>query len=218
MDQYPTSDKLDKVIKESWSLFKSKFLGGRMEVSTEAPFQHNLANTLRTVGNLHCFSRTEQFFVDLEKREENLLESRKAKYIDITCSYYEYGELVSSAAIELKFKRKYQGADDEARIDAYWDIQCLEKCLKKGYDLAYFMMISNYDLYTKKSREGSTGDTFSMRQGYTTPCKELVPKLKSRENKRIQLKHRYTFHWEEQQGEYFLLLPIKNTNCHELLS
>lgn len=72
------------------------------------------------------------------------------------------------------------------------------------------MMISNYDLYTKKSKDGSTGDTFSILQGYTTPYnKKLVPKLKSRENKRIQLKHPHTFHWEDKQGEYFLLFLIK---------
>jgi hypothetical protein len=53
--------------------------------------------------------------------KESLVASR-SKYIDITCSFYEGKEIKAKAAIELKFKKKSQGADDFARIDSYVDI------------------------------------------------------------------------------------------------
>lgn len=203
------TEKLKMIIVKSWEIFISQFTNGRLIVSKEAPFQHNFGNILRQVGDLHCFSRTEQFYVDLEVREINI--NGRNKYIDITCNLLENGVIISKSAIELKFKKKSQGADDEARIDAYSDIQSLEGCLNAGYDLAYFFMITDNGSYTKESKKlDSTAYSFSMCNNYITKSNfELIPKLKIRASVKINFNNQHKFVWKQVNEYYFLMLPIE---------
>lgn len=202
------SEKMDLVIKEAWKLFKSKFINERFYITTEAPFQHHLANIIRLVGELYCFSRTEMFLVDLETKIENINE--KTKFIDITCYFYKDGVVTAKGAIELKFKKKSQGADDFARIDSYVDIEALEKCLERGFDIAYFGMITDNSIYTRKSAPMTTGDIFSMRNGYITPINTPItnPSCKGRSESVVTLKYPHEFNWESIDTHHYLLLPI----------
>ncbi|MFP7493984.1 hypothetical protein SFC66_09380 [Terribacillus saccharophilus] len=200
--------KLDEVICKSWELFIQQFVQGRYSITKEAPFQFHFADTINKVGNLYCFKRGESFSVDLETRMEGIL--GKNKYIDITCAFYHGGEIpTASAAIELKFKKNSQGADDEARIDAYLDIQALEACADH-FDLAYFFMITESAAYSKPSiKVGSTADIFSMRNDYSPPVdKVLIPKLKSRSKNRIIFKSAHVFQWKSVGNNVFLKLDI----------
>ncbi len=201
-------DKLEIVVNEAWKIFKFQFLNERFSVTKEAPFQHYFGHILKNIGDLYCFSRNEIFLVDLETKEEKLL--GKNKYIDITIGFYENGKAKVKGAIELKFKKKSQGADDFARIDSYVDIQSLEHCLEKDYDISYFCMIADYDIYIKKSREGTTGQIFSMRNNYTPPINVPItnPKCKGRHDTVVTLKSPHTFVWETIDTYQFLLLPI----------
>ncbi|MED3550129.1 hypothetical protein [Cytobacillus praedii] len=210
------NEKLELIIKKSWELFISQYVCGRIIVTKEAPFQHNFANIIKQMGELHCFSRNDQFFVDLEEKESDIL--GKNKYIDIVCSLSIGGEKTSKAAIELKFKKKSQGADDEARIDAYVDIQSLEHCLDKDYELAYFFMITDNPAYTKASMKiDSTASQFSIRDNFNTPINiELLPKLKSRSSVRIYLRRQHVLKWEKNEDSYFLMVPIHKADKQEL--
>ncbi|MCM3109976.1 hypothetical protein [Lederbergia lenta] len=210
------NEKLDLIIKKSWELFISQYVCGRIIVTKEAPFQHNFANIIKHIGDLHCFSRNEQFFVDLEEKESGIL--GKNKYIDIVCSLSIGEKRTSRAAIELKFKKKSQGADDEARIDAYADIQSLEHCLDKDYDLAYFFMITDNPAYTRVSvKLDSTASQFSIRDNFITPINiELVPKLKSKSKVRIFLRRRHELKWKNHKDRYFLMIPIHKGDMQEL--
>jgi hypothetical protein len=145
MNELNPIDKLDVVVNKSWEILISKFLYGRFELAKEAPFQHQFANVLRSVGELYCFSRTEMFLVDLETKEKNVF--GKTKFVDITICFIENGKVTSSAAIELKFKKKSQGADDFARIDSYIDIVSLEEMKNRGYNKSYFYMITDDPIY-----------------------------------------------------------------------
>ncbi|PAE07785.1 hypothetical protein CHI12_09465 [Terribacillus saccharophilus] len=200
--------KLDEVINKSWDLFIQQFVQGKYSITKEAPFQFHFADTINKVGNLYCFKRGESFSVDLETRKEGIL--GKNKYIDITCAFYNGEEApTASAAIELKFKKNSQGADDEARIDAYLDIQALEAC-EDHFDLAYFFMITESEAYSKPSKKlGSTADIFSMRNNYIPPVnKVLIPKLESRSKKQIVLKKAHEFQWQSVGKNVFLKLDI----------
>ncbi|MCK1996453.1 hypothetical protein MPH47_04230 [Psychrobacillus psychrodurans] len=203
-------EKLNEIIEKSWEIFICQFTNRRLIVSKEAPFQHNFGNILRQVGDLYCFSRTEQFYVDLEVREENI--NGKTKYIDITCNLLKDGEIITKAAIELKFKKKSQGADDEARIDAYSDIHSLEGCIKSGYDLAYFFMITDNGAYTRKSKKlDSTAYIFSMCNDHVTTANlDLVPKLKTRKDIKVNFNQAYKFSWKNIDENYFLMLPVQS--------
>lgn len=205
-------EKLTLLIQEAWKLFKYQFCEGRFEITKEAPFQHYFANVIKNLSDLYCFSRSERFVVDLETKESLL--ASKHKYIDITCSFYEGTKLVTRAAIELKFKKRTQGADDFARIDSYVDIEALEKCLDHGYDVAFFCMISDYDIYSRASREGTTGDIFSMRQGYTPPTNSPIhnPRCKGRSDVSVTLNRTHTFVWENTNNHIFLCMPIHDNS------
>lgn len=130
------------------------------------PFNTTWLIPLDSLGELYCFSRTESFLVDLETRIDDVF--GKTKFVDITFSYYDGGKITAKGAMELKFKKKSQGADDFVRINSYINIQSLEECLNRGYDVAYFCMVTDNSIYTCESVKGTTGDIFSMRNGYTS--------------------------------------------------
>lgn len=201
-------EKMEIVIKESWNIFKCKFMNERFNVTKEAPFQHHLANIIKSVGDLYCFSRTEMFLVDLETKIDNI--KQKTKFVDITCYFYKDGKVTSKGAIELKFKKKSQGADDFARIDSYVDIEALEKCLDYGFNVAYFGMITDNSIYTRKSAERTTGEIFSMRNGYTAPVNTPIsnPNCKGRSEVVVTLKYPHEFTWNSIDMHNYLLLPV----------
>lgn len=208
MKELDPIEKLNTLIQEAWEIFMAQFIGGRIHVTTEAPFQHYLANVIKSLGDLYCFSRTETFLVDLETKEENI-RGRK-KYIDITFGFYDGAKVLARGAMELKFKRKDQGADDFARIDSYQDIECLEVCLERDYDVAYFGMISDNKIYANPSRQGTTGQIFSMRSGYQIPVNTLItnPNCKGRQDIGVFIKKEHTFKWED-HGKYIsLCMPV----------
>lgn len=200
--------RIDLIISQSWEILKSQFMGGRLSLSKEAPFQHHFATIIKTVGDLHCYKRSEQFIVDLETREVN--KHGSPTYVDITLEMFNESDLVLRAAIELKFKKKSQGADDFARIDSYIDIESLEYLKNNRYNKAYFFMITDNEIYTKESRTDTTGDIFSMRDGYTVPMNRILtnPNCKGRSKVEIVLSNEYTFKWSEKNNWYFLRLDV----------
>lgn len=208
MNELNPIDKLDEVVIKSWEILISKFLCGRFDLTKEAPFQHQFANVLRSVGELYCFSRTEMFLVDLETKEPNVF--GKTKFVDITICFLENGKVTSSAALELKFKKKSQGADDFARIDSYIDIASLEEMKNRSYDKSYFYMITDDPIYNKKSREGTTGEIFSMRDDYSPKANEVIsnPKCKGRSDVEIVFSNVHTFKWKKKKDWNFLYLKV----------
>lgn len=201
-----TTEKLDLIVTEAWTIFNHQFLNGRIQVEKEAPFQHHLANIIRDLGNLYCFSRSETFIVDLETKELNI--RKKNKFIDITFGFYDGPKLLAKAAMELKFKKKIQGAEDFARIDSYQDIESLEYCLERGYSNAYFCMIADDLIYSKASKIATTGDIFSMREGYVTPINIPISNAncKGRKDVIVTFKKAHTFEWQVQNGYLFLCM------------
>lgn len=208
MKNLNAAEKIDKLIQEAWRIFMSQYLNGKYQISKEAPFQHYFANVIKSLGDLYCFSRSEVFLVDLETKEENI--RGKNKYIDITFGFYDGVTLLAKGAMELKFKKKTQGADDFARIDAYEDIESLEHCLDQGYDTAYFCMIADYDIYLRESRPGTTGDIFSMRSGYVPPTNIPIsnPNCKGRKDIVVSLRKEHLFEWESDGEIIYLCMPI----------
>lgn len=200
--------RMDLIISQSWEILKLQFIGGRLNLSKEAPFQHHFATIIKTVGDLHCYKRSEQFIVDLETKEVS--KYGNSTYVDITLEMYNESDLVSRAAIELKFKKKSQGADDFARIDSYIDIESLEYLKCNKYNKAYFFMITDNEIYTKESKKDTTGDIFSMRNGYTIPSNRVIsnPNCKGRSKVEVVINYEHKFIWEENKEWYFLRLDI----------
>lgn len=188
--------RLHQVLDAAWRIFQSQFLGGRHSISTEAPFQHQFANILSTVGSLYCLNRNDLFLVDLETKCESI--RGKTKYFDITCSFVN-SEI--SCAVELKFKTAQQGAENIGRRDIYKDIEALELASKAGYSFGKFYAITNNARYTRKSQ--SDEGKFATHQDFISQ-----PGVKRAKEFDVELTHPYLFDWENWEDWYFLDLTI----------
>ena len=214
-ENYPK--RMEQILEKSWKIFKSQFVNGRIEINKEAPFQHHFAQIIKSVGDLYAINKEDLFRTDLETKCENVKE--KSKYIDITCGFLDrYSDKYkTSCAIELKFKTKVQAAQDVGRVDAYVDIEALEKIVieKKDYDLGKFYMITDYDAYTKPFK-GKSAEDFKTHHKHTTEAeKEFIHShnWKGLKGAKVFLKNSYTFNWEkidkDEQEWYFLELTVK---------
>lgn len=175
----------------AWTIFKAQFLHNRHYISTEAPFQHHFADIIRQVGNLFCLTREDVFLVDLETRCKNIKEKRK--YLDISCEFVNQ----ISCAIELKFKKASQGAQDHGRIDIYTDIEALELVCTDKFQLGKFYAITDSTPYINQSKIG-VGTIFPTHHGHVTEAnKSFWTSSKGREHVTVNLKNSYAFNWEK---------------------
>jgi hypothetical protein len=194
--------RLDNVMKTAWTIFKSQFIHNRHFIVTEAPFQHHFAETIKQVGNLHCLTREDVFLVDLETQCKDI--KSKTKYLDITCEFVNQ----INCAIELKFKKASQGAQDHGRIDIYADIEALELVCKDKFNVGKFYVITDSKPYVNQSKVG-VGTVFPTHHGYITePNKEFWTNSNGREHVKVNLINSYTFDWEKIDKWYFLELTI----------
>ena len=197
-------ERLDAVMKTAWKVYKSQFIHNRHFISTEAPFQHHFADIIRQVGNLYCLTREDVFLVDLETQCKDI--KGKTKYLDISCEFVNK----ISCAIELKFKKASQGAQDHGRIDIYADIEALELICKDKFAVGKFYAITDSTPYINKSKVG-VGTLFSTHHGHITePNKKFWHNSKGREHVTVNLKNSYTFEWAKIDKWYFLELSIQH--------
>ena len=201
------AQRLAHVIDQSWLILKSRFLQGRHEILLEAPFQHYFAHILSAYGDLCCTARDDLFRVDLEARLPGSTNGRE--YLDIACSFPEHAK----CAIELKFKTAKQGAQDHGRIDAYQDIEALERACRSGYNFGRFYMITNSSAYVNPPRRG-VGTVFDTHHGHTTTAGKTLhyPLSIGRENVRLTPDNSYKFDWETIGKWHFLELHIPPTS------
>lgn len=194
--------RLDNVMTIAWTVFKSQFINQRHKITTEAPFQHHFADIIRQVGNLHCLKREDVFLVDLETQCKNI--RGKTKYLDITCEFVKG----INCAIELKFKKKSQGAQDHGRIDMYADIEALELVCKEEYNVGKFYVITDSTAYVRQSKVG-VGTIFPTHHGHVShPKREYWANSKGREHVKVSLVNSYTFNWEKIDKWYFLEITV----------
>ena len=203
-DILPTNDtaRIDDILQTSWRILKTRFIKRRYEISSEAPFQHYFAHIISTIGDTYCITRTEKFMVDLEVKLEVKNNNNKSKrnYIDITCGFSRGGqEPKEKTAIELKFKTETQGAQNEARINVFRDVERLEKAKSEhSFAQGRFYMITDHQVYVNESKTG-VGTVFATHDGARTQANHEFhfPDSKSIEDVKVNLKNSYLFEWEK---------------------
>lgn len=200
-------ERLESVVMLAWKILKSRFVHGRHRIPTEAPFQHYFGHILSIIGESFCTSREDKFVVDLEERVEGI--RGKSKFIDIVCGFQN---TKAFCAIELKFKKAAQGAQDFGRIDSYLDIEAVELSVDvKHYSLGFFFMITDSTAYINPSRVG-VGTVFPMHEGARISPGQFSAarcKCKGREGVEVTLRGHYEFMWESSGSWHFLSLPIR---------
>jgi hypothetical protein len=205
-------DRMNMVLTTSWTIFKSQFINERYYISKEAPFQHHFANIIGQVGNLFCLTRDDFFRVDLETKCDNV--KGKPKYVDITCEFVNK----INCAVELKYKKNSQGAQDHGRIDIYTDIEALEIVSKNKFDIGRFFAITDSTPYIHKSKVG-IGTVFPTHHGHETKAGEIfISNSKGRDGVIVELTNSYKFDWEKIDKTYFLDLEINMSTLLEKLA
>ena len=227
-DILPTDDtaRIDDILQTSWRILKTRFIKRRYEISSEAPFQHYFAHIISTIGDTYCITRTEKFMVDLEVKLEVKNNNNKSKrnYIDITCGFSRGGqEPKEKTAIELKFKTETQGAQNEARINVFRDVERLEKAKSEhSFAQGRFYMITDHQVYVNESKTG-VGTVFATHDGARTQANHEFhfPDSKSIEDVKVNLKNSYLFEWEKidkkttkKEEWYFLEIPVLKTRTN----
>ena len=227
-DILPTDDtaRIDDILQTSWRILKTRFIKRRYEISSEAPFQHYFAHIISTIGDTYCITRTEKFMVDLEVKLEVKNNNNKSKrnYIDITCGFSRGGqEPKEKTAIELKFKTETQGAQNEARINVFRDVERLEKAKSEhSFAQGRFYMITDLQTYANKSKKG-LGTVFRIHDGAETQANEefYYPDSTSKKNVKVTLDDPYSFNWEKidkkttkKEEWYFLEIPVLKTRTN----
>ena len=227
-DIIPTDDnkRIEEILKLSWRILKTRFIEKRYEISSEAPFQHYFAHIISTIGDTYCITRTEKFMVDLEVKLEVKNNNNKSKrnYIDITCGFSRGGqEPKEKTAIELKFKTETQGAQNEARINVFRDVERLEKAKSEhSFAQGRFYMITDLQTYANKSKKG-LGTVFRIHDGAETQANEefYYPDSTSKKNVKVTLDDPYSFNWEKidkkttkKEEWYFLEIPVLKTRTN----
>ena len=212
--------RIDEILDISWRILKTRFIEGRYVISREATFQHYFAHIISTIGDTYCITRSEKFMVDLEEKLEvkNNNDEVKKNYIDITCGFSRGGkEPKEKTAIELKFKTETQGAQNEARINVFRDVERLEKAKSEhSFAQGRFYMITDHQVYVNESKTG-VGTVFATHDGARTQANHEFhyPDSKSIEDVKVNLKNSYLFEWEKidkksdkKEDWYFLELKV----------
>ncbi len=196
--------RLDIVMSSSWQIFISQFVNNRHHISTEAPFQHYFADIIKQVGNLYCLTREDVFMVDLETQCKDV--KGKRKYVDITCEFVNQ----ISCAVELKFKKASQGAQDHGRIDMYVDIEALELVCSTKFSVGKFYAVTDSPQYVNLSKRSAVANAFTTHHGHITEAnKTFWFNSPGREKVIVNLKNSYAFNWQKIGSWYFLELTIQ---------
>lgn len=195
----------------AWAMFIDRFVAGRHEIRTEAPFQLHFAALLAQLGQLYCLDSKDIFRVDVERTYPTKANG-SLKYVDIVCEaeWWTAGVRRSvTAPIEMKFKTARQGAQDHGRIDAYVDIEAVERVVASvPIGVGRFYMITDCGTYTRRSSIG-VGTVFPTHDGCVAgPCTGLGTNSKGRQSVKVSIRGSYPFNWHPRAGWWFLAIPI----------
>lgn len=206
------NSRVKDALKKALSLYLTRLKTGMIDEGLEASFQMHLAGLLKDELELLTIYSDERFSVELEKKIEK---AKKKNYIDIVVKY-EKKEINKEYFIELKFKKKYQAAENQAVVQCFEDIYNLEnsKC-----ESGFFIFLTDYELYTKKpSKKDSTRNNFPMHdkaeikttEKYKDDSKTSKNLL---ENKGLEFKNNYKINYNKiktkNKNYWFFLLEIK---------
>lgn len=205
---------LGEIIEMSYKFFANKFAHGGVFAHTEHAFQFELGIILKSLGQLYEYKPSDKFTVNFEapfhlgvKKKNN--KDTKAR-IDLLLTY-KYGDKTSKAAIELKFFKKENHREPNNRYDVFKDISKLEYYKKNGFDLCYFILVTDHAHYVSHKKYSADTADFDCRQGQ---CYKAGTTLSYRTKKpygpNLTLSNDYSFnHWRTLNKFYFLKLKIE---------
>lgn len=213
-------ERLEKIVEESYTILKEKIRNKGIVVENEASFQLQFAYILKSLGELHEFSKEDNFMIELENNLEldetsSKSNSNKAR-IDVLLSM-ENKDFINKCAIELKFLKESSHAEPNNRYDVFLDLSNLEKYKDKGIDICYFILATNHKHYVIKDSYKEETKDFDFRDGKTYTAGTLLSyntkknlSLKGEKGYRpnIELKNDYNFEWDCYENMNFLKIKL----------
>ncbi len=157
IDENPNA-RVEMAINKAMSVYLTRLKMDMINEGLEASFQMHLSGLLRDELELLTIDKHERFVVELEK---NLGDKKDKNYVDICVEYHKNGSLdeprhTEQYHIELKFKKKNQGAEPQNVIECFKDIYNLEQLANTNKEIkfCYFIFLTDHKLYTEKADEG----------------------------------------------------------------
>jgi hypothetical protein len=203
MNNYKSYDeRLHEMIELAYNFFCHQVENKIVEIENEASMQLHLSNILLQLSHLYTFSASEHFNIFLEKKidlnkETEKTPNKKAR-ADIWIELTENSEVLSHAAIELKYLKKTKtAAVTDARYSIWKDLQNLEQYKKQMDGLLIVEIVCSDDtIYSKKAYDKLTikdGTIISSFEGDST-------------YNEIKLDYKYQADWNIQENFQFLIL------------
>lgn len=199
--------RVESAINRALAIYLSRLKTGFIKAGLEASFQGNLAAILRDILQLLTFHKDERFLVYLE---EKFTLDGKDNYVDI-CVEYRKNETSQKYLIELKFKKKAQGAQNNGVYECFKDIHNLE--LLKDKNAGYFVFLTDYEGYSKKpTKDDGVRQNFPMYQG--AKIEKTIDKDKHQDAKIEKKLHKYK-HYKEFKFCNDYAINYKNMQSNE---
>ena len=124
--------RMEQILANAYMLFCNQVAGGVIHIENEASMQLHLSNILLQLGRLYEFSADEHFNIVLEKKIDlaspTIKSANKKARVDIWIELSKANEVQATAAVELKYLKKTDGAAvTDARYSVYKDLENLEQ-------------------------------------------------------------------------------------------
>jgi hypothetical protein len=205
MNNYKNYDeRLHEMIELAYNFFCHQVGNGIIRIGNEASMQLQLSNILLQLSHLYVFSASEHFNVSLEEKitlnEGTPKTPNKKARADIWIELTENSEVLSQAAIELKYFKKPDGhaaAVTDNRYSIWKDLQNLEQYEKKEDGLLIVEIVCSDDpIYSQKAYDKLTikdGTIISSFEGDST-------------YNDIKLDYKYKADWNILGDFHFLML------------
>jgi hypothetical protein len=208
-------ERLEQIVHIAYERMCGKIKGQRIEVSSEASLQLQLASILKILGELYEETPSERFNIELEKsvflQESQFVKSKtnKAKIdIWVALENIKTGE-TNSCAIELKYFKKANHREPNNRYDVFKDLHNLES-YGDFVDIGFLLVATDHSHYINKTDYSPDTRDFDFRDEvkYYSGT-ELVYRTQSPYGPPISLNGSYKFEWRKvEKGLNFLFLSV----------
>ena len=202
---------IEEVIEQAYRLLCNKLAYGGLKAENEIAFQCEFGIMLKTLGQLYEFEATDKFQIDFETTvnldKETIKSKTKNARIDILIKY-TLNDILTTAAIELKFFKKKNHREPNNRYDVFKDISNLEQYKENNIDICYFILVTDHEHYVAQEKYSEDTADFDFRHGSTYKKGTILTYRAKKPYEPVILMNDYKFSWGRVNNLYFLKLKV----------
>lgn len=204
---------LKDIVNTSYRILCEKAAQGNICVDNASSFLLNFGYILKTMGQLHEFSKDDRFSLCLEKAVElddlpagSDLKKTRCDIILILENTTE----TKKCAIDVRYLKKENHREANNRYDYFANLRKLETYRSGNFDLCYLIVGTDHSHYVNQEEypNESADFDFSHNRKYAKGQMLSLPAGNAYGDP-IILRNDYTFSWDIYENQYFLKQEIK---------